>query len=242
MQSYPSYDESETGQLVLEDLPDWGYLLSEIYWVYRHSSSGGSPPIRSHHRVVRERLRRVTSGNPPVCLATPESKPVCAHLDRALDNGKRTDMGPLVRCLEKIAPALAWQQGYRSMPGKLDRRYAYAEFLGPSGPVIADDLILGCVLFAPKTVYPTHAHAGITESYICLSGAMSQNDAAVYMPGSLILNTPDFDHKITSCALEPTLVTYAWVGSPEALQSYELVFSSRRSGNNRRPPGGRPAP
>lgn len=233
-QSCHPNEAPEAGQLTLEDLPDWEYLLSEIYWVYRHSSSGGSPPIRSHHRVVRERLRRVTTRNPDVFPSTPELMPVCAHLARALDNGKRTDMGPLVRCIDKIAPALAWQQGYHAMPGKLDRKYAFAEFLGPNGPVIADDLILGCVLFAPKTVYPAHAHAGITESYICLSGAMSQNDAAVYTPGSLILNSPDFDHKITSCALEPTLVAYAWVGSPEDLESHEMVFSSRRAASDRK--------
>lgn len=224
----PDTDAETASTRTLEDLPDWGYLLSEIYWIYRHSSSGGSPPIRSHHRTVRERLGRAMAANPPFLAFEPEAKPVCAHLSRALDNGKRTNVGPLVRCLEAIAPELAWQYGYRAMPGKLDRKYAYAEFLGPFGPVVARDLILGCVLFAPKTIYPAHAHAGITESYICLSGAMSQNDTAVYAPGSLILNTPDFDHKITSCALEPTLVTYAWVGAPEELATNEMVFSRRR--------------
>ncbi len=66
----------------LEDLPDQDYLFSEIYWVYRHSSSGGSLPIRRHHREVRERLRRATNSNPPVHFGAPETVPVCEHLAR----------------------------------------------------------------------------------------------------------------------------------------------------------------
>ncbi len=211
----------------LRDRPDWRYLLNEIYWAYRHSSSGGSPLIRAHHRLVRERLNRAIAENPFVLERRPRKKPVCVHLGRALDNGKRSGPEALVRCVETLAPELTWRYGYRSMPGKLGEKYAYAEFLGPMGPVMADDLVLGCVLFAPRTIYPSHAHQGVTESYICLSGAMSQNDAAVYMPGSMILNTPDFDHKITTCALEPTLLVYAWIGSTADLAEQEMAFRRR---------------
>ena len=224
---------SEDAAACLGDLPDWHYLLNEIYWVYRHSSSGGSAPIRTHHRVVRSRLRRTMDKDPEIRLLKPETKPVCMHLSRAIDNGKQSPMGPVVRCLEKIAPFLTWRFGYSAMPGKLHLKYAFAEFLGPNGPVMASDLILGCVLFAPKATYPTHAHDGITESYIILSGAMSQNNVAVYPPGALILNTPNHSHKITSCALEPTLVSYAWVGKAQDLATNEMVFQrSATSGPN----------
>ena len=212
----------------LEDRPDWHYLLSEIYWIYRHSSSGGSRPIRAHHRTVRARLNRIIAHNPEVREDTPELLSVCMHLHRALENGKRFGTDAAVRSVEAVSHALVWRQGYRSMPGKLRDKYAYAEFLGPNGPVMADDLVLGCVLFAPGTIYPSHAHKGVTESYICLSGAMSQNNVAVYTPGSMILNTPDFDHKITSCALEPTLLLYAWVGAPEDLANQEMMFRRSR--------------
>jgi len=217
-----------TRAATLRDRPDWGYLLNEIYWAYRHSSSGGSRPIRAHHRLVRERLNKAIAENPVVLAPRPRNKPVCVHLGRALDNGKRFGPAPLVRCVETLAPDLAWRYGYRSMPGKLGEKYAYAEFLGPMGPVVADTLVLGCVLFAPRTIYPSHAHRGVTESYICLSGAMSQNDAAVYTPGSMILNTPDFDHKITTCALEPTLLAYAWTGAAADLAEQEMAFRRRR--------------
>ena len=42
------------------------------------------------------------------------------------------------------------------------------------------------MLFAPWTTYVQHRHDEIEESYISLAGAWSENDNAVYAPGSLI--------------------------------------------------------
>ncbi|WP_245947410.1 dimethylsulfonioproprionate lyase family protein [Jannaschia seohaensis] len=117
------------------------------------------------------------------------------------------------------------------MPKALARRYAYCEVLGPKGPVPADDLILGFVLFAPKTTYPQHSHKGISESYISIAGSWSENDAAVFAPGSLILNDDGHEHRITTGDRDPCLLAYAWTGAPEAL-SGPMTFS--RPGTLRR--------
>ena len=85
---------------------------------------------------------------------------------------------------------LTWEFGYERVPKGLERKYAYCEILGPKGPVKADTLILGFVLFAPGTTYPQHSHKDIEESYVSIAGAWSENDTAVYAPGSLILNRP----------------------------------------------------
>ncbi len=140
-------------------------------------------------------------------------------------------MGPLVRCLEKVAPALTWQQGYRSMPGNLDRKFGYAELMGPNGPVMADKLILGCVLFGPQRPFTrrTPIQASRRAISVCRERCHKTMLQSI-TPGSLILNTPDFDHKITSCALEPTLVAYAWVGDVQTLVSYKMAFNRRRRG------------
>ena len=47
----------------------------------------------------------------------------------------------------------------------------------------------------------------------------------------MIVNTPEFDHKITTCALEPTLLVYAWTGSTTDLAEQEMAFlrPARRS-------------
>ena len=117
------------------------------------------------------------------------------------------------------------------MPRGLENKYAYAEICSPNGPVISDDVILGVVLFAPGCVYPSHAHDGITESYICLSGSVSENHQGVYSPGSMIFNPPSHAHRITVSKKEPALLLYAWVGEQAYLKKQEMVFK-RKKGNS----------
>ncbi len=84
------------------------------------------------------------------------------------------------------------------------------------------------MLFAPGTTYPTHSHHGITESYVCLSGAISENHVGVYAPGSLILNPPEHPHRITTSDREPSLLAYAWVGSSDDLIYQKMSFSRQK--------------
>ncbi|MEM6729092.1 MAG: dimethylsulfonioproprionate lyase family protein, partial [Pseudomonadota bacterium] len=92
------------------------------------------------------------------------------------------------------------------------------------GPVVTDALIVGIVLFAPGCIYPAHAHEGITESYVCLSGAVSQNHQGVYAPGSMIFNPAGAKHRITVSEQEPALLAYAWTGRPEVLRANEMTL------------------
>ena len=209
----------------LADHADWQYVLQEFDYAYGFGSSGGSGPIRSHQREVTVRLRQCRASNPPMRFPEPCAKPVCAHLGRALDNGEAQRTAAFTRALAKISARLAWLYGYWSMPKALQAKYAYTELLGPRGPVVCPNLILGLVLFAPKCRYPTHNHGEITESYLCLSGSISENDAGVYAPGSLILNRPGHEHAITTAAREPSLLAYAWIGTPESLSDFEMKLS-----------------
>ncbi|SDH30997.1 dimethylsulfonioproprionate lyase family protein [Roseospirillum parvum] len=206
----------------LADHPDWAYLLREVDGIYRRGSAGGSAPIRAHQRQVRERLNRVVQGNPPVAEAAPADQPVVAHLGRALDRAVDGPLAALARAVGRIAPRLDWRLGYRRPPPALARRFAYTEVLGPNGPVIAEPLTLGMVLLAPGTTYPQHHHRDIEESYISLTGAWSENDAAVHAPGSLILNKVGETHRLTVGDHEPCLLAYAWIGPPERLAAPEM--------------------
>jgi dimethylpropiothetin dethiomethylase len=212
----------------LANFPDWRYLLREFYHLYRFSSAGGSSQIRSHQKEVRHRLSRLLNHDPPVHQAQTSKKPVCTHLSRALDIGMSQTTAPLIRAIERIRDQLCWEYGYLKVPPGLSHKYAFTEFLGPKGPVLSKELILGLVLFAPGTTYPTHHHQGISESYFCLSGAISENDVGVYAPGSLILNPPGHPHRITTSDLEPSLLAYAWLGPPEKLSSPQMVFSRQK--------------
>ncbi len=213
--------------VLLSDRPAWHYLLRDFLEMYRLIPAGGSAKIRGHQRLVRERISAVMRNNPALRDNLPERKPVAAHLQRALDQGRGTPMARVIRSIDGLSPELCWQYGYEKVPRGLDQKYAYAELVGPTGPVPCDQIILGLVLFAPGCIYPQHAHDGITESYICLSGAMSQNDQGVYVPGSMIFNPPGQMHRITVADLEPSLLAYAWIGPPEKLVSQKMVFSRK---------------
>lgn len=219
---------SETMPIRLYDCPNWVYLLREIDALYRYGSAGGSPAIRGHRKRVRDRLSSAMTVNPDILSPEVETKPVTAHLPRALDLGERGAMQGLARALREVKDALTWEYGYERIPRSLAQKYAYCEILGPKGPVQCDTLILGFVLFAPNTTYPQHSHHEIEESYISISGAWSENNSAVFAPGSLILNRSGDEHRITTGDRDPCLLAYAWTGPSERLASPNMKLTSTR--------------
>jgi len=214
-----------SSQSLISDHPDWYYILQEFYNAYRFGAAGGSANIRRHQREVQTRISRCLTAEPMIIDQKPETKPVCAHLGRALDNGGLERTQSFVRAVGKVSDHLNWQYGYDKMPRSLQKKYAYSELVGPRGPIYCPDLILGLVLFAPKCTYPAHSHTDITESYLCLSGSLSENHAGVYPPGSLILNEAGREHAITTSDREPVLLSYAWVGRAETLSGFKMAFS-----------------
>ncbi|MEH6645120.1 dimethylsulfonioproprionate lyase family protein [Sulfitobacter sp.] len=212
----------------LRDVPDWRYLLQEYEELYRYLPAGGSDRIRSHQRKVREAIGRLMRKDAIVQLQPRAEKPVTAHLRRALDEGRQGVLAPVVRALDAIDTQLSWQYGYEKVPKGLANSYAYAELAGQNGPVLSEEIILGVVLFAPACTYPAHAHKGITESYVCLSGAVSENHQGVYVPGSMVFNPPDHLHRITVGDREPALLAYAWIGDKADLHQQKMVFTRVR--------------
>ncbi|MGB5865747.1 MAG: dimethylsulfonioproprionate lyase family protein [Sulfitobacter sp.] len=163
--------------------------------------------------------------NAAVQLQPRAEKPVTAHLRRALDEGRQGVLAPVVRAFDAVDSELSWQYDYEKVPTGLANSYAYAELAGLNDPVISDEIILSVVLFALGCTYPAHAHKGITESYVCLSGAVSENHQGVYVPGSMIFNPPDHLHRITVGDREPALLAYAWIGAQEYLHAQKMVFT-----------------
>ncbi|MEQ8602763.1 MAG: dimethylsulfonioproprionate lyase family protein [Marivibrio sp.] len=207
--------------------PYWQYLLRDVLELYQSGSAGGSAKIRSHMAEVRRLLGKVIDDDPAVQEEEGEELPVCVHLDRALSNAVGYRTARLARSIEGVREHLHWKYGYEKVPRGLTRKYGYAEILGPTGPVVSDRIILGLVLFGPKTTYPGHSHKGLTESYVCISGHTSENDVGVYAPGSLILNPPGHYHRITTADREPCLLAYAWTGARESLVHQKMTFSRK---------------
>ncbi|MEQ8897078.1 MAG: dimethylsulfonioproprionate lyase family protein [Roseovarius sp.] len=230
----PEPDRGAPGGARLKDCPDWYYLIREFETLYRQGSAGGSRSIRSHRKRVREAVSAVLEANPVMAVRDPEAKPVTAHLGRALDIGERGAMQGLARALSRVSGLLTWEYGYEKMSPSLARKYAYCEVMGPSGPVQTGRLIIGFVLFAPNTTYPQHSHHEIEESYVSIAGAWSENDAAVYAPGSLILNRAGDEHRITTGEQEPCLLAYAWSGPEARLRAPEMKLTPPRQQRARR--------
>lgn len=212
----------------LKDRPDWVYLLREFDTLYRYGSAGGSLAIRAHRKTVRDRLSATMARNPDILDRAPDIKPVTAHFARALDLGERMSMQGMARALREVRDALTWEYGYERLPKALSQKYAYCEILGPKGPVQCETLILGFVLFAPSTTYPQHSHKDIEESYISVAGAWSENNTAVFAPGSLILNRSGDEHRITTGDREPCLLAYAWAGPEERLKNPNMRLTGTR--------------
>lgn len=223
-----SAPDEGSGTPRLRDFPKWVYLLKEFQEVYTLGSPGGSKAVRSHRKKVRETLSHVINANPEVDPRQPVIKPVVAHLPRAFDLASRASMAAMGRALERAQDDLTWEYGYERIPTHLAKKYAYCEIMGPRGPVKSERLTLGFVLFAPRTTYPQHSHTDIEESYISVAGAWSENEFAVLAPGSLILNTPGHEHRITTGDSEPCLLAYAWIGPGDKLSEPGMKFSKTR--------------
>ncbi len=209
----------------LRDDPDLGYLVGDFHSVYRYSSAGGSRPIRTHLRRVRETISDVLEDNPEVVPREPTRLPVTDHLRRALDMGSRGLLSRQSDSVARVSTTLSWEYGYERVPRGLAGKYGYCEVVGPRGPVVSERLILGLVLLAPNTTYPQHHHRDIEESYVSIAGDWSENDGAVYAPGSLILNVSEHEHRITTGVSEPCLLAYAWLGPVERLHVPGMSFA-----------------
>lgn len=218
-------DEVSTPQSVkLSEIPDWTYLLDEIDSVYRFGSNGGSDVIAQHRRTVRDRLQAVVEADPILIERTGDPLPVRIHLGRAIDRGSDGPLAGMTRALARVIDSLPWELAYRNVPEKLTRDLGYCELLGPRGPVPCADLILGLVLLAPHSSYPQHSHEDIEESYVTVSGSWSENDAAIFGPGSLILNRTNDEHRLTVGHSGPCLLVYAWLASPDLLATPRTLF------------------
>ncbi len=207
--------------------PAWQYLIRDYHDLYQSGSAGGSAKIRAHMVEVRRVLGKVFEDDPPISQDTGGELPVCVHLERALSGATAFRTQKIAHSIRSVRPHLRWRYGYERVPRGLKLKYGFTEILGPEGSVVSDRIKLGLVLFAPSTTYPAHAHKGITESYINISGNVSENDTGVSAPGSLIINPPGHHHRITTADREPCLLAYAWTGDSGVLVDQKMSFSRK---------------
>ncbi len=117
---------------------------------------------------------------------------------------------------------LYWQYGYKEVSEEMAEKYAYAELIGPDGPMISSKIIIGLVLLGPDFIYPEHSHNQIEESYIFLSGKTIYNNRIVFGEGSFVFNQTGQKHELKTTVESPSLILYAWTGKRKVLSNYKM--------------------
>ena len=141
----------------------------------------------------------------------PRPLDVLRHLQSIVLPCLSQDFGSLVR---NSAPTLPWtDRGFGLPPGIRDRN-AYAELIGPSGPMVSDECRFGFYLQAPDCLYPAHSHAA-EEFYYILSGSAEWRlgEAETFVPDvpDLVHHLPWQSHEMRT-GQSPLLAMWIWIG------------------------------
>lgn len=109
---------------------------------------------------------------------------------------------------------LPWTDGDFSMPAAIRSRNAYAELVGPEGPLLSTRCRFGFYLQAPDCLYPPHSHAA-EELYLLLSGSAEWwlDDSEPFLPPcpGLVHHLPWQKHAMRTGAF-PLLALWVWLG------------------------------
>jgi hypothetical protein len=113
-----------------------------------------------------------------------------------------------------IVPQLPWTEGGFILPDEIRGRNAYAEIIGPQGPLASEKVRFGFYLQAPDCLYPAHSHAA-EELYLILSGAvewrLDGSESFVPCVPGLVHHMPWQMHEMRTRQF-PLLAMWAWIG------------------------------
>lgn len=199
----------------------WYRLMAGLYLTFESVYPADSQPMTSHLRKVKDGFKRVIE-HPELHPRTPQDKPVVSYLKNTLKMGAYFNESPIYKTLGFMGHQLTWEYGYHDLPEDLADRYAYAEVVGPRGPVVCDSLIAGMVLLGPSCHYPSHRHPGIEASYVCLAGSVAINDTMVLTTNAFGYFAPSQSHWLATDKEIPALLAYAWTADPNTLKNYRM--------------------
>ena len=182
------------------------------------------PGVTEARARLAEQILRPADSPPqpfrlPACRFLPEAIGECMAVDPAL-----------AAALAMIEDELSWRRN----PGYSDaamgqagymNAYAYAEIIGPGGPLTGDDFLLGLMILGPGLHYRDHAHPA-PELYRVLSGDSEwSRDSGAFAPrrpGDYVWHAPGVVHAMRTHA-RPMLATYIW--TRDVSQPARLVAS-----------------
>lgn len=148
-------------------------------------------------------------------FATPADPPRPLDVLKHLQSIDSPCLGQAFDCvIRKLAAGLPWtDRGFR-LPDEIDGRNAYAELIGPTGPIHSDECRFGFYLQAPDCLYPAHSHAA-EEVYYILSGSaewrLSGTETFVPSVPGLVHHLPWQLHEMRT-GQSPLLAMWVWTG------------------------------
>ncbi len=200
------------------DRDDFAVFVAAVRGAY-DAARESEPALVADLDILIAALDGLSGERAPVAR---EDQPVCRHLAAALDMAEAAPLAAatVTRAVRPFAAGLGWRHKYQvddKLPN-FSQNFAFAEIVGPPGPVLSQDLRCGLILQAPQTFYPTHNHTAV-ELYLVLGGTAEwQRGTEPWVnrpPGTFILHPSRIGHAMRTGA-EPLLALFAWHGMLES--------------------------
>ncbi|MGE4252432.1 MAG: dimethylsulfonioproprionate lyase family protein [Parvibaculaceae bacterium] len=165
----------------------------------------------SGDRTAEEAAELMMQASPHRPAEPPRALPVLAHLHAIALPPLAPGKAALLR---DCAAHLPWTDGGFSLPAVIRGRNAYAELIGPDGPLASPHCRFGFYLQAPDCLYPAHSHAA-EELYLILSGApeWQVDEAEPFVPAEpgLVHHLPWQTHAMRTGSA-PLFALWVWLG------------------------------
>lgn len=184
-----------------------------------------APPASNDVGDALRRLRRaaVTARPRQGYRPAPLPRDYRSVLAPAIVAGCADGVGGVAHALASLPDELPWSYSYpaRADAADLADRIAFAELIGPDGPLSAPDCRVGFTLIAHSTFYPFHRHPAV-ELYLVIAGKaqwMTPDREQVVPPGGFVLHRVNQPHAMRTSD-ETLLALYAWHGDIDAPSVY----------------------
>jgi len=188
--------------------------------IVQHVATLEAPPpsLRSDIAHLEESVRKAV--RQPFTAAPSH---YAALLERALENAR---LGPVAEVAAQLTPvhsSLPWVYHYepRSVEEDLSDRIAFAELVGPDGPMRAPHCRIGFTLMAERTTYPMHCHPAV-ELYLVMTGCaqwQTPTSNRRVRPGEFVLHASNEPHAMRTFD-EPLLALWSWSGDIDTPAAY----------------------
>lgn len=139
-----------------------------------------------------------------------------------LSKAQASGVAAIVGSLMPVYRELPWVYHYpRSPDDDVSAKIAFAELIGPDGPLMAPGCRVGFTVMADQTLYPMHCHFAV-ELYLVIIGNArwyTPNSDRMVPPRELVLHRSSEPHAMQTFE-EPLLALWGWTGNIDAPATY----------------------